>query len=87
MRWLYFSVLSYAFDPAQLSEVWHLINLAFFSFSPFICLTHLPSAFSRSHSFSASLSFFTNSSNPRWYLISKAEPMEKPFSLALHLFD
>lgn len=55
MCWPYFSLLSYALDPAQLSEVWYLINLAFFSFPPSICLTHLSSVFSRSHSFSASL--------------------------------
>lgn len=42
-----FSVLSYAFDPAQLLEVWHLINLAFFSFSPL----HLPYSFTLSLSF------------------------------------
>lgn len=81
MCWPYFSVLSYAFDPPQLSEVWHLIK-RFSLFPPSICLTHFPFAFSRSHSFSASLRFFMNSSIPRWYLISKAEATEKPFSLA-----
>lgn len=78
MRWLYFSVLSYAFDPAQLSEVWHLINLAFFSFSPFICLTHLPSAFSRSHSFSASLSFLPIQAFPAGIWSQKQNQWKSP---------